>query len=141
MTSSMSLSTRHLWPSPHITSPQYVDKVCIWPFSSLLNPTFVCYCFSPNEHTDSCFSSTKKSVAVGCCSVQSIDRVLVAAAGEPRRSMCSFTGKTHTVERKENHSQNRWSTSVSIQLWLILAKHSNLRNHNYILFIFLARNM
>lgn len=29
MTNSMSRSTHHLWHSLHITSPQFVDKVCI----------------------------------------------------------------------------------------------------------------
>lgn len=32
MTNSMSLSTHHSWHSLHTTSPQYVDKVCIFPF-------------------------------------------------------------------------------------------------------------
>lgn len=45
MTSSMSLSTHHLWHSLHITSPQYVDKVRIQYifFCVLTVKTFFCY--------------------------------------------------------------------------------------------------
>lgn len=114
-TNSMSLSTHHLWHSLHTTSPQYVVRVCIililWVW--LIRND---YCYTSNffymlqvvflpasKWFLLSFFSTEKSAAVGCCSMQSIDRVFIAALGEPRRGMCSITG-----ERNKLHGRLLW---------------------------------
>lgn len=43
--------------------------------------------------------STEKSASFSCCGMQSLDWILPDAVGEPRRGMCSVTGKKCNVRR------------------------------------------
>lgn len=115
MTNSMSLSTHRSWHSPHTTSPQYVVKVRIFSFHSLycnwillqfgqiLSMLQAMFLPASKSFLLSLFS-TEKSAAVGCCSMQSTDWILVATLGEPRWGMCGITG-----ERNKPHAViSRW---------------------------------
>lgn len=110
MTNSMSLSTLHLWRSRHITSPQYVVKVCIPCIFWEINQKYSSQIHFLQSVSLFALFSTKKSASFSRCSMQSLDRILVDAFGEPRRGMCSFTGKKLKLRRRYSYGRPQLHT-------------------------------